>query len=60
MNPHRMPRPQTIQIFLPAGDPRGMRAAEITTHIVRIIEMPRSQPGESVKTPDERRWTLAF
>lgn len=47
-----MSRPQTIQIFLPAGDPRGMRVAEITTRIVRVIEVPRSQLGEFVKTPE--------
>ena len=47
-----MPRPQTIQIFLPAGDPRGMRVAEITTRIVRVIEVPRSQLGEFIKTPE--------
>ena len=47
-----MPRPQTIQIFLPAGDPRGMRVAEITTRIVRVIEVPRSQLAEFVKTPE--------
>ena len=37
-----MPRPQTIQIYLPAGDPRGMRVAEITTRIIRVIEVPRA------------------
>lgn len=47
-----MSRPQTIQIFLPAGDPRGMRVAEITTRIVRVIEVPRSQLAEFVKTPE--------
>lgn len=47
-----MPRPQTIQIFLPAGDPRGMRVAEITTRIVRVIEVPRSQLGEFTQTPE--------
>jgi hypothetical protein len=47
-----MSRPQTIQIFLPAGDPRGMRVAEITTRIVRVIEVPRSQLGEFIKTPE--------
>jgi len=26
-------RPQTIQIFLPLGDPRGIRIAEITTRM---------------------------
>ncbi len=35
-------RPQTIQIFLPSGDPQGIRVAEITTRIVRVIEVPRS------------------
>lgn len=37
------PRPQTIQIYLPQGDPRGIRVAEITTRIVRVIEIPRSE-----------------
>lgn len=36
------PRAKTIQIFLPAGDPRGIRIAEITTRIVQVIEVPRS------------------
>jgi hypothetical protein len=27
--------PKTIQIFLPGGDPRGIRVAEITTRIVQ-------------------------
>ncbi len=45
-------RPQTIQIFLPSGDPRGMRVAEITTRIVRVIEVPRSQLAEFIKTPE--------
>lgn len=35
-------RPRTIQIFLPSGDPLGIRKAEITTSIVRVIEVPRS------------------
>jgi hypothetical protein len=47
-----MPRPQTIQIFLPAGDPRGMRVAEITTRIVRVIEVPRSELANFLKTPE--------
>ena len=35
-----MPRPQTIQIYIPTGDPRGMRVTEITTRIIRVIEVP--------------------
>ena len=46
-----MPRPQTIQIFLPAGDPCGMRVAEITRRIIRVIEVPRSQLADFLKTP---------
>lgn len=48
-----MARPQTLQIFLPAGDPRVMRAAEaeITKRIVRVIEVLRRQWGEIIKTP---------
>lgn len=46
-----MPRPQTIQIFLPGGDPRGVRVAEITTRIVRVIEVPRSQLADFRKMP---------
>ncbi len=34
-------RAKTIQIFLPNGDPRGIRIAEITTRIVQVIEVPR-------------------
>jgi Domain of unknown function (DUF4357) len=48
-------RPQTIQIFLPAGDPRGMRVAEITTRIIRVIEVPRSQLGEFLKMPEAQQ-----
>ena len=33
--------PRTIQIFLPTGDPTGLRIAEQTTSIMRVIEVPR-------------------
>nr|WP_051292447.1 GIY-YIG nuclease family protein [Acetobacter nitrogenifigens] len=36
-----MPHPQTIQIFLPGGDPQGIRVASITTRILQVIEVPR-------------------
>lgn len=53
-------RPQTIQIFLPAGDPRGMRVAEITTRIVRVIEVPRSQLDDFIKTPEAQQVGVYF
>ena len=34
---------QTIQIFLPQGEPRGIRIADITTRIVQVIVVPRSK-----------------
>lgn len=34
---------KTIQIYLPTGEPRGIRIAEITTRIVRAILIPRSE-----------------
>lgn len=53
-------RPQTIQIYLPAGDPRGMRAAEITTRIVRIIEVPRSELAAFLKMPESQQVGVYF
>lgn len=35
-------RPRTIQIYLPKGEPRGLRLAELTTSIVRVVEVPRT------------------
>ncbi|MFM2275350.1 MAG: hypothetical protein RL211_1222 [Pseudomonadota bacterium] len=35
--------------------PRGTRVAEITTRIVRVIEVPRSQLGEFIKTPEAQQ-----
>ena len=36
-------KPQTIQIFLPDGNPRGVRIAEITNRTVKAILFPRNQ-----------------
>lgn len=55
-----MPRPQTIQIFLPSGDPRGVRIADITTRIVRVIEIPRSQLSEFSKTSEAQQVGVYF
>ena len=55
-----MPRPQTIQIHLPVGDPRGMRVAEITTRIVRVIEVPRNQLAEFIRTPEAQQVGVYF
>lgn len=52
--------PKTIQIFLPAGDPRGIRVAEITTRIVQLIEVPRSLLSDFLKMPESNQVALYF
>lgn len=47
-----MMRAQTIQIFLPKGEPRGIRQAEITTKTVRVFDVPR---GDLSSLPAEIR-----
>lgn len=53
-------RPQTIQIFLPAGDPQGVRVAEITTRIVQLIEVPRKLLVDFLKMPESDQVALYF
>jgi len=51
---------KTIQIFLPSGDPRGLRVAEITTRIVQVIEVPRSRLDEFSKLPESGQVGVYF
>ncbi|WP_109477554.1 GIY-YIG nuclease family protein [Paraburkholderia sp. C35] len=51
-------RPQTIQIFLPNGDPRGIRVAEITTRIVQAIDIPRSRLDEFLAMRESEQLSL--
>ena len=52
--------PKTIQIFLPSGDPRGIRVAEITTRIIQVIEVPRSLLQDFLKMPESEQVALYF
>ena len=52
--------PKTIQIFLPSGDPRGIRIAEVTTRIVQLIEVPRSRLKEFFAMPESRQVGIYF
>lgn len=47
-----MGRAQTIQIYLPSGDPAGLRIANLTTRTVRVFEVPRSLLSEFLKRPE--------
>jgi len=53
-------RPRTIQIFLPNGDPSGIRIAEQTTSIIRLIEVPRSNMADFLKMPEAKQVGLYF
>lgn len=51
---------KTIQIFLPSGDPRGIRVAEITTRIVQVIEVPISRIDEFLQMPESAQVGVYF
>lgn len=53
-------RPQTIQIFLPSGDPHGIRVAEITTRIVQAVDVPRSRLTDFLAMPQSGQLALYF
>lgn len=55
-----MNRPQTIQIYLPGGDPRGIRVAEITTRIVQAIEVPRALLTDFLKMSESDQVAVYF
>jgi predicted GIY-YIG superfamily endonuclease len=52
--------PKTIQIFLPGGNPQGIRVAEITTRIVQVIEVPRSLLQEFLKMSESGQVAVYF
>lgn len=52
--------PKTIQIFLPGGDPRGIRVAEVTTRIVQAIEVPRPLLDQFLTMPESNQVGLYF
>lgn len=43
------PLGKTIQIYCPAGEPRGVRIAEITTRIVQAVVVPRAKLEEALE-----------
>lgn len=53
-------RPQTIQIYLPGGDPRGIRQAELTTRIPQVIEVPRALLSDFLKMPESKQVAVYF
>lgn len=52
--------PQTIQIFLPSGDPQGVRVAALTTRIVRTVEIPRARLDAFLDMPEAKHVGIYF
>ncbi len=46
---------KTIQIYLPGGDPRGLRIAELTTRIVQAVQVPRSLTEQFFERAESRQ-----
>jgi hypothetical protein len=55
-----MTKPQTIQIFLPFGNPQGTRVAEITTRTVRVFDIPRKLLPEFLNMTESTQVGLYF
>ena len=53
-------RYRTIQIYLPNGDPTGIRIAELTTSIIRVIEIPRNLVSQFSKTDEANQVGFYF
>lgn len=47
-----MAHPQTIQIFLPDGNPRGIKIAEITNRTIKAVLFPRNQFEAILQRPE--------
>lgn len=51
---------KTIQIYLPKGNPSGLRVAEMTTRTVRLIEIPRVDIHDFFARDDANQVGLYF
>jgi hypothetical protein len=54
-----MPAPRSIQVFLPDGEPRGIRIAGIDNRGTRAVAFPRSKFAEACKR-DELSWVGVY
>jgi len=55
-----MPRPRTIQIFLPDGHARSVRIAEITSRTLQAVQMPRTQFDTAAKREEIQQVGVYF
>lgn len=50
-----MPHPQTIQIYLPQGEPTGVRIATVTTRTVTVLDVPRPLLARFLRMPEAKQ-----
>lgn len=53
-------RPQTIQIFLPDGNPTGVKIAEITNRMIHATLIPRNKLSESEARKEIKKYGVYF
>lgn len=53
-------KPQTIQIFLPDGNPTGVKIAEITNRIIHATLIPRNKLSESEARKEIKKYGVYF
>jgi hypothetical protein len=53
-------RPKTVQIFLPDGNARSVRIAEITSRTVQAVQIPRKKIDIAEKRDEVRRVGVYF
>lgn len=55
-----MLRAQTIQVYLPTGDPEGIRVASLTTRTVRVFDIPRLLLPDFMKMNESRQVCIYY
>jgi predicted GIY-YIG superfamily endonuclease len=51
---------RTIRIFLPDGDPTGIRVAEVTTSVLQVYDIPRSKLNDHFSQNKEKQAGIYF
>ena len=53
-------RPQTIQIFLPDGNPSSIKIADLTNRMIVAVLIPRNKLSESGIRPEVKKYGIYF
>ena len=53
-------RPQTIQIFLPEGNPIGIKVAELTNRVITAVLIPRNKLQDAEKREEIQKHGIYF